>query len=63
MHVKKARYELKITFTGETAENMLRMREYYGEPITKILFPDIIAIVQKHKERMDTPANTFLKKK
>lgn len=57
------RCRLKFDFAGEAADEIEMIREFYSEPVSKVLHIDILAVIKKHVERIKTPPSEFLIKK
>lgn len=62
-YMEKKKFELKIVFTGAVVDDLDQIREFYCEPLTKVLRVDVLEIIKKHKERIETPPDKILKKK
>jgi hypothetical protein len=56
-------FTIRIELTGQPAEDMRKMKEFYQEPAPRILYADLLFIIKKHIERIDTPPDIALKKK
>lgn len=61
--MEKKRHKVVINTPGHLHDDCEAIREYYGEPVAKILAPDMILAIKKHIERIKSEPKYILGEK
>jgi hypothetical protein len=61
--MEKERFDLRMTFGGALTDEIEKIKDFYCEPLSKVLYIDVVALIRKHSERAKASPSELLIKK